>query len=124
MFSGFCVPARNDDCCRPNREIGTPFINALCIGTKRAFLNNYIWLLPPISRCSSCSLTATSFALIRARLVQKKTWRAGVRAQSGRFFHQNSSCVDGLGNPLRYILSGGERNYHYSSRKLGCRLRV
>ena len=35
---------------------------------------------------------------------------AGVRAQSGRFSTKVHITVDGLGNPLRFILTGGQEN--------------
>ena len=54
-----------------------------------------------------------SFAPIQTPLAPLQSGRSGlpgIRAQSGRFSTKVHITVDGLGNPLHFILTGGQGN--------------
>ena len=62
---------------------------------------------------NASSLTAPLFAPILtplAPLKRGRPGRPGVRAQPGRFSTKVHITVDGLGNPLRFILTGGQES--------------
>lgn len=113
LSSGWTVAALNGACCRRSTASGTASTSASPAGVTPVSGKRCSSTLPRIPIWNISSSTARSSAPILAQLAPKK--RGGQAEQAlgrsrGGFSTKIHISVDGLGNPLRFRLTGGQRH--------------
>src|ERR671914_1364397 len=110
-FSGSPVAAPSGDCCPKATATGTASTSGLPAGVIKASGNGCITILPrtPIWKISLS--TARWYGPIPVLVEHRKKGGQGVQAlgrSRGGFSTKIHVSVDALGNPLRFILTGGQ----------------
>src|SRR5262245_14737244 len=110
---GYCAVGRNGVYFLPNMASGTACTSALPVGVKRGYgsrcLNISLLILTWKMSCSMPPLSVLTPVLLEPQKKGGQAAQALGRSQGG-FSTKIHVKADGLGNPLRFILTGGERH--------------
>jgi transposase len=107
---GLPEAVHNGENCRPAMGRGSRYIHDSLNGGIAAFWRKFsvLFLLMPIGRISALILLASK--CIKAQTVGKKTADKAVGRTKGGLNTKIHTVVDGLGNPLYFLLSAGNVN--------------
>ena len=111
--SGSPEPARNGGCSQPSTAGGTASTNGSPDGVNAVYGSECISISPMTPTWRTSSLTARSSGLIIPPQAHPKNGGQASQAlgrSRGGFTTKVHVSVDGLGNPLRYRLTGGQEH--------------
>jgi transposase len=113
LFCGSCAAAHNGACFRKSRGTGIRSTNALRVGVRTRCGRICINISPMIRIWSkSCSTVALCERILAPQVLQKNGGQENqaLGRSRGGFSTKIHACVDALGNPLRFLLTGGQRH--------------
>ena len=111
LYCGFLGLVRNGGCCQPNMVIGTASTNASPDGVNAEYgsVCTSIWSMTPTWNTSSSAAQWSGRILpLRGRQKNGGELSQALGRSRGGFSTKVHVGVDGLGNPLRFRLTGGQ----------------
>ena len=99
----------NGENCQNNMEIGIAYSADLIRGLKKRY-GSIAYILHRFSRFGICNVDATIVRAHACAAGYKEQNDQGLGRSKGGFTSKIHASVDALGNPLRFIVTAGQRN--------------